>query len=1115
MRVNKKINIILILVCIFSCLKISTSYANIRESFNFKNITIEDGLSQSTVETIYQDSKGYIWIGTNDGLDRYNGYEFKHYKHDKYDKNSIANNYIVDIIEDKNGYIWVSTIGGLSRINPDKDEIKNYYSKEDSGNLSNSNLWQILCTKDNRLIASTIDGLNVYDKNKDKFTRILYKEGELPSQYIYSLEEDINGHIWVGTDNGLVELDKDLNIVKSYQDAIEDSDVYNVYDDSKGNIWVCTLDNGLFKINLDDNSVENYKNNNSKISIPSNNVRDIISDSEGKLWIATDKGLCTFDYEREEFITYNKKSYQSNSLIDDEIFCLLKDSSGLIWIGTYSGISRFNPNSNFTHFKLDPYEDNSISGNVIHGIYEDDDKTLWIGTNESGVNIINGESIKHLNKENSNIVSDLIEDITGFKNYIFIGTNEGLSVLVKNDKTAKNYTITNYTTKDGLPSNKIRSLFIDSKGYLWIGTNKGLAILDTNNNKIIDITYILDEMGVSDKFIRAVYEDSKGNYYIGCFLEGGLIKINPNTKEYKIYKNIENDDSSISNNSIRYINEDLYGNILVGTSHGINILNLSTDKFNHYTEKDGLINNTIYGILVDKNNGIWMSTNAGISKLSIEDATFKNFTITDGLQSNEFNGRACFKSKDGNMYFGGINGFNVFNSQDIELSTFEPKVIFDNFEINGTNKKDISNIKFKSNENNIKINFFTNDYKNTKTTQYYYKLEGLENEWNMTNSNSLVFVNLGSGDYTLKIKTITQHGVMSDESSVHFTINPPIWRSNYAICIYLILIIISILRYMHKVNTLDRLVNERTNKLRKEMEKNEQLFKKVLSLEQNKNNYFVNLSHELRTPLNVLSSINQLIKEFTKKDNFITPEKLSYYMGIMDRNCSRLLSLINNLIDHTKIENNSYIINKKDEDIVYLVEETVLDMKDYIEEKGLELIFDTDVEEKVIRCDKVDIERCIINLVGNAVKFTHEGGLIEVLLQDLDDKVKIIVKDNGIGISEENQKVIFDRFNQVVDESSEQKGGSGLGLTITKQLITLHNGEIYVESEVGVGSEFIIILPVYSVYSIGYILLLEFLFLCYFLELYSFSTIFKISYIIQAQNDNTNTPIITRSNLNT
>ena len=259
---------------------------------------------------------------------------------------------------------------------------------------------------------------------------------------------------------------------------------------------------------------------------------------------------------------------------------------------------------------------------------------------------------------------------------------------------------------------------------------------------------------------------------------------------------------------------------------------------------------------------------------------------------------------------------------------------------------------------------------------------------------------------------------------------------------------------------MDKLVNKRTCELRKEMEKNEELFNQVLMLEQNKNNYFVNLSHELRTSLNILSSINQLIKSFVKNDKFIPNEKLAHYMEIMDRNCDRLLNLINNLIDYAKIENNNYTINKRSVNIVYLVEETVLDMKDYIEEKGLELIFDTDVEEKLIMCDKLDIERCIINLVSNAVKFTPIGGLIKVLVEDLDNKVKIIVKDNGIGISEENQKKIFDRFNQVVDENSEEKGGSGLGLTITKQLIILHGGEIYVNSEVGSGSEFIIILPV-------------------------------------------------------
>lgn len=1033
---NKYIKMILVLVFIFSFMKVDTSYANISESLNFKNITIEDGLSQSTVEAIYQDSRGYIWIGTNDGLNRYNGYEFKHYKHDKYDENSIANNYIVDIIEDKNGYIWVSTIGGLSKINPDTDKVKNYYSKEDSGNLSNNNLWQILCTKDNKIIASTVDGLNLYDEKNDKFVRVL--ENELPSQYIYSVKDDLYGNIWVGTDNGLIELNKDLEIIKRYEDTIGNSEVYNIYDDSKGNIWICTLDNGLFKIKLDDKSIDNYKNSENKFSIPSNNTKDILLDSKGKLWIATDKGICNFDYEKEVFTTYNKEPYENNSLIDDETFCLLKDSSGLIWVGTYSGISLFNPNSNFIHFKSNPYDENSLSGNIIHGIYEYDNKTLWIGTNENGVNVINGDIIKHLNKENSNIISDLIEDITGFNNYVFIGTNEGLSVLVQNDD--KGYTITNYTDKDGLPSNKIRSLFIDSKGYLWIGTNKGLAILDVNNEKIIDVTYILDNIGVSDKFIRAVYEDSKGNYYIGCFLEGGLIKINPDTKEYKIYQN--NDNDSISNNSIRYITEDLNGNILVGTSHGINILNLSTDKFKHYTENDGLINNTVYGILVDKNNDIWMSTNGGISKFSIKEGAFSNFTVTDGIQSNEFNGRSCFKSKDGSIYFGGINGFNVLNIDDIELSTFEPKVIFDNFEINGINEKYISNIKLKFNQNNIKISFFTNDYKNTKTTKYYYKLEGLEDNWSVTNSNSLVFASLAPGDYTLKVKTITHHGVESEESSVIFTINPAIWKSKYAIFIYYILIILAIYAYANKVKKLDRLVNKRTYELRKEMDKNEQLFNQVLELEKNKNNYFINLSHELRTPLNVLSSINQLIRSFIKNDKFITIEKLSYYMDIMDRNCNRLLGLINNLIDYTKIENNNYIIHKQREDIVYLVEETVLDMKDYIEEKGLELIFDTDVEEKSIICDKFDIERCIINLVGNAVKFTPKGGLIEVLIEDLGDKVKIVVKDNGIGISEENQNIIFDRFNQVVDKNSEQKGGSGLGLTITKQLIALHGGYI-------------------------------------------------------------------------
>ena len=580
------------------------------------------------------------------------------------------------------------------------------------------------------------------------FKNITIEDG-LSQSTVKTIYQDIKGYIWVGTDKGLVELDKNLNLIKSYEDTIGEVEVYNIYDDLKGNLWVCTLGNGLFRINLNDKSIKNYKNSRSASSILSNNIRDVISNS---------------------------------------------------------------------------------SGDSIYGIYKDDDNLLWLGTSEQGINIINEKEVKYLHTENSNLLSNTIIDITGYKNKVFIGTNNSLSVLIKDNE---NYTITNYTEKEGLPSNKITYLFVDSKGALFIGTRNGLAILDSNN-KLIDITYILDDIGISDKFIGAIYEDSKENYYIGCFLGGGLIKINPNTKKYKIYKNIDNDETSLSNDCIIFINEDLDGNILVGTSYGLNILDVNKDTFKRYTEKDGLINNTIYGILVDDSNKIWISTNEGISALCTKKNDFENFTIIDGLQSNEFNGRSCFKDNNGNMYFGCINGFNTFNPDNIEISQFKPNIILDSVQVNGVNRKDISNTKLKHNEHNIKINFFTNDYT---------------------------------------------------------------------------------------------------------------------------------------------------------------------------------------------------------------------------------LIFDTDVEEKIVRCGKTEIERCIINLVGNAVKFTPEGGLIEVTIKDLDDKVQISVKDNGIGISEENTKLIFDRFNQVVDENAEVKGGSGLGLTISKQLITLHGGHIYVESEVGIGSEFIIILP--------------------------------------------------------
>lgn len=1063
MKTIKVIRKIIAIVLISIILEINTLEVLAYTDINFRSLTNEDGLSQATVETMIQDKQGYVWVGTNDGLNRYNGYDFKVYRHEEEVKNSIANNYIVDIQEDGEGNIWVGTANGLSKINSENDSIKNYNVGEENGNLSHYNIGDILVTKSGDIYIGTSDGLNVYNKKEDRFENILKKPGDLSNQMIYCLAEDANGNIWVGTKNGLNKINIKENKIEYLhsgddKNTISENSIYTLYYDKKGYIWAGTLKEGVNRIDIKTNEVVRYKYDNDNVkSISGNTVRDIHRDRYDNLWIATNNGICKLNEETGEFTTYNHKIYDKNSLVEDDTFSIMEDSGGLIWIGTYAGISIFDPNNKMKHYKNDPFDDNSINDNIIHGIHEDGEGLLWVGTNTKGVNIIDRKNniVKHLVKsEDGNSISDdSVNDITGNETEIYIATNNGLN---KIDKKTKKITI--YNESDGLNDNNVRSLFLDSKGYLWIGSPDGINILNTANDEIIDIKKVLTNNGIEDTYIKSIYEDSEGIYWIGCFIEDGLVKIDPHKNTITNYKNEENNSKSISNNNIRSITEDIYGNIWVGTSYGLNKLDKKTGNFTRYTTKDGLPNNTIYGVLVDSENNPWVSTNLGISKLDIKTDSFENFSITDGLQGNEFNGCAYYKSKSGEFFFGGINGLNIFKPEELKKSNYTPEVKFGEFEVKGKKYKNIDKLKFRHDENFINIEVFFPDYKNSKGVQYLYKLEGANNDWSVLDANKINYSNLTPGKYTFKIKARNHNGILSDENSVSFVIKPPFWASGTAFLIY-ILIIISIVYYnINRVKRLDKMVKNRTKQLRDEMDKNNRLLNKVIELERSKNNYFINLSHELRTPLNVIHSIEQLITELNKSQNGIERDKLSEYMQVVRRNTKRLLNLINNLIDTTKIESNRYKINREYNDIVYVVEEATLSLKNYIENKGIKLIIDPEIEEKMISCDPYEIERCIVNIVGNAAKFTPEGGTIEVIIKDLDDKVKIIIKDTGIGIDKKYHKLIFDRFNQIIDANSEVKGGSGLGLTITKQIIDLHGGEIYVDSELNKGTTFTIII---------------------------------------------------------
>lgn len=1022
------------------------SYAQ-SKNLIFNNINIEQGISQSTIEAIFQDSEGYIWLGTNDGLNRYNGYEFKIYNYEEY-QNSISHNGITDITEDKYGNIWVNTVSGVNKINKKTEKISNY--TEINGKIKEDSTTEIIVTKDNNILVGTYEGLNIYNAKEDRFDVILEQKDGILSSCIYSIDEDINGNIWIGTELGLNKLSKDFKVLETYP---SESEIYNIFcDDENGFVWAGSDSSGLLKIDKNTKEVTQYINDiEDENSIPANQVGAIIRDRKGNLWVGTTNGLARYNKKNDKFDVYKNKVYDKNSLVYNDVRSIIEDREGVLWVGTYSGISIFDTESSIKYYNAGLDDGYLLSENMVHGIYEDDEGYLWVGSRTKGVNIIDRENntSKSINMENNNVIqSNSINDITGYKDFIFVATDAGVLKINKKENTIQNYNL-----EDGLIGENVKDIFVCDKNYLWIGSTNGLNLLDIENDKIIDMTDYVDE----GSYVRYVYQGQDGSYYIGFLRDGGLGIIEPNSKETKYYKNIPNNKTSISSNRVRYINEDSKGNIWIGTSYGLNKYDPKTKVFKRYTTSDGIANNTIYGVLVDDNDNIWVSTNKGISQIDTKNNTVNNLSVTDGLQGNEFNGNAAFKSKSGELFFGGINGLNAFYPEDVNSINNKSKVIFDGFKVNDKDYLDINGLKFDNNTENIKIKFFTPVYSSNKNISYEYELIGSNSSKATTKENYVIYNDLLPGKYTFKVRAVDSRGDISDSETIEFSIKYPFWMSPIACFIYLVIAILFIINNKYKLKYLDRLVKSRTKELEEQMIKNEELYNNNIKIEENKNKYLVNLSHELRTPLNVISSTNQLLLELSKKDN-IKSDKLAYYIDISERNCNRLLNLVNNILDNTKLQSKMYTLNLKEVDIIYLVEETSLTLIDYIKSKSIELIIDPEVEEKIILCDDYEIERCIVNLVSNAAKFTPEGGNITITIKDLDDKVMISVLDTGVGIEEKYHQTIFDRFNQV--DNDESKGGSGLGLSITSKIVELHKGEIYVESKVGEGSNFVIILPV-------------------------------------------------------
>lgn len=1058
---------------------------------NFISLENEQGISENIVQTILQDNKGYMWFGSNDGLVKYDGYRTKKYRQTPFEENTLLDNYIIDIEEDKDENIWIGTNKGLTKLNP-KEEIFTHYIKREK--INSEKISAIFKDKENNLWVGTSDsGLSKYDKKKDKFIPI---EAKLTSKEITIIDEDSKGNLWIGTKYGLNKLDKKTKDVKSYL-YHEDDDktlsgnyINTICEDKYGDIWIGTRDSGISKIDKKRDEIIRYlKDESDSYSIGSNNITSIIEDKNDTLWIGSNQGgLAKYDRKKNHFVKRLGYPRDEGSNKQNNILELYQDRTGLIWVGLeYGGVSRFNPLASFQNYISEEAFDNSMNDKNILSIYEDDKDLIWAGTKNGGVNKLDIEKrsveyYKHdINNKNtipSNTVNHIIKDSEGL---MWFGTDNGIGILDNNTGKIDRYL--DLKSRTDLKSNNISHILEDSSKNMWIGTEAGLIEYDKGKDE--SRYYTKENSNLSGNHITTLYEDSDNNIWIGTFHDG-LSKFDKKKKEFKLYKNNPKDKNTISNDQIKSIVEDDRGNLWIGTSNGLNKLDKKTENFKVFTEKDQFKSNFISGIL-KHDNYLWISSNEGISKFDIESETLiKSYSAIDGLQGSTFNPDSVFKSPDGKLLFGGTEGLNtIYPESEKELEQI-PKINLSHFKANDKeiNVEDKEKIILSHKDNKLYFEFGLIDYKKPENNNHYFKLEGYDKTWNnVKDSSHGVYDNMDPGNYTLKIKGVNSQGVWTEDNiNLDIVIKPPIYRTTAAYIIYILIAILIIYLIFNYFKLLEKIINERTyqlnktnNKLLEEIKQrkkteevlkttikeNEQLFKEKMEIENFRNDFFVNLSHELRTPLNIIISTIQLSEVYLKKEK---SEKISRKIGshfnVMKKNCYRLLKTVNNLIDVAKLESKQYELDDKLINIVYLVEDIVTSTVDYAKDKNIDIKFDTQTEETIVKCDPVEIERAVLNIISNAIKYSKEQGEIRVNIYEEEENVLISIKDNGIGIPKDKQSIIFDKFKRVNEDT---KLGSGIGLNLTKLLIDMHNGKLEFSSVEDEGSEFIIKLPIYDI----------------------------------------------------
>jgi ligand-binding sensor domain-containing protein len=769
-----------------------------QEQVHFRGLS--EGLSQSTVNAILQDRRGFMWFGTQDGLNRFDGYSFTVFRHNSSDTNSLQDNYVWTMVEDQSGELWIGTLNnGLSRYAPERGEFTGFvHNPADTSSLSNNNVTALCLGTGGELFVGTWGGgLQRYDPSNNRFVRV-----PLETKRVRCLYVDRRELLWVGTWNGLEVIDANGKHLAHYihdprdPESLSGDRIISLTEDAAGTMWVGSFDSGLNRFDRVRRKFLRFRRGAGEPGSPgSDAIRCMTGDRNGRLWIGTlDAGIDRFDTKTGVFTHFRSDPFGSYGLSSNRVFSLCEDQAGAVWLGTGdAGIDRYDPLAHsFAHFRRNPSEPGSLSNNVVRAILETTGGELWVGTFNGGLNrrLPGSESFVHYTHDprkksspGSDVVLTLFEDS---RHDIWIGTGDaGLDRFDRRSGGFQHYRHDQHDSSS-LSNDAVMAITEDRSGSLWVGTSGGgVNRFDRSRGRFVHFQPWNGAGAIAGDNVWAIHEDRSGSIWFGTWGEG-LSRLDRKTNTIFRYTHDPGKPGTLSNNTIWSIYEGPEGTLWFGTwGGGLNRFEPAAGTFRGYTEADGLPNNVVYGILPDGKGNLWLSTNKGLSKFNPSTGKFRNYDALDGLQADEFNQGAYCKGADGTLYFGGVNGVNAFQPDSLKDNPAPPPVVITGFQVfnrpvfpDAAPGRD-TRITLSYRDNFFSIEFAALNYTSPEKNRYAYKLEGFDRDWVFSGTRRYVsYTELNGGDYVFRVKGSNNDGIWNDEGiSLRLHINPPFYMT--------------------------------------------------------------------------------------------------------------------------------------------------------------------------------------------------------------------------------------------------------------------------------------------------------------------------------------------------